>query len=51
MEKCFTSSEAEASVSGESNKLGDWVSDSVRDFSPRASSAMEARQKRNLAQR
>ena len=34
--------EAKDSVPGTSNKLGDWVIDWVRDFAPRASSAMEA---------
>ena len=34
-------SEAKASVHGESYKLAEWVSDWVRDFSPRAISAME----------
>ena len=39
-------SEVNASVPTELNKLDDWV----RDFSPWASSAMGAQQKRNLAQ-
>ena len=43
-------SEAKASVPGTSSKLGEWVSDWVRDFSPRASSAVGAQQKQNLAQ-
>jgi len=34
-------SAAQASVSWASNKLGDWLSDWVRDYSPWASSAME----------
>ena len=39
------------SVPGASNKLGDWVIDWVRNFSPWASSATQIPQNRNLAQR
>ena len=35
-------SEAKASVPRASNKLGDWLIDWVRDFSPWATSAMKA---------
>ena len=40
--KIYSEAQALASVPGASNKLGAWLSDLVRDFSPWASSAMEA---------
>ena len=44
----YSYSEAKASVPGATNKLGEWLTDWVRDFSVSASSAMEAAKERKF---